>query len=76
MFLIFDRACEKIGRKFVIGCIWMAILRTGKVRAAGLKYLMKRIDKLKVRNILLIIRITYEYFFPFLKFLNIISIIK
>lgn len=51
VFLIFDRACEKIGRKFVIGCIWMAILRTGKVRAAGLKYLMKRIDKLKVKYI-------------------------
>jgi hypothetical protein len=49
IFDILNRLQSCIGEKFLIGAIWIAILRTPKVRAMAIQYLMK-VGKKKITN--------------------------
>lgn len=50
VFSIMDNAGEAVGKKYLLGAVWMAVLRSSKVRNAGIKYLSKRLPKLKAEE--------------------------
>jgi hypothetical protein len=42
-----DQCAKVVGRRYLIGAVWMAILRSPRAKLSGLKYLSKRLPKLK-----------------------------
>ena len=40
-----DELIKIAGKKYLIGCVWQAILKSSMARNSGLKYLSKRLPK-------------------------------
>lgn len=44
---VLDNAMVSVGRRYMIGSIWMSILRFPKCRSAGIKFLSQKILKMQ-----------------------------
>jgi len=42
-----EKLSEEVGKKYLIGSVWMAILRSPRTKFSGLKYFIKNLPKLK-----------------------------
>jgi len=42
-----EKLSEEVGRNYLIGSVWMAILRSPRTKFAGLKFLIKNLPKIK-----------------------------
>lgn len=42
-----EKLSDEVGKNFLIGSVWMAILRSPRTKFPGLKYLIKNLPKAK-----------------------------